>query len=234
MDKKNSGTVQRKGDKKLKDIELFLFDLDGTLINSAQDIAEAVNFTLKELGKNPLPNDEIIKHVGYGARNLMKDILKTLDNNIIDRATNIFRDYYLKHSCEYTKPYPYIVELLNILKERNKKIGVITNKFEAVSKEILDKLNLSKYTDILIGADTTEERKPSPKPVLYALETLNVRPENSIIIGDSEVDIQAGKNAGINTALVLYGYGKTELAKQLNPDYIFSNVNEIINHFLDK
>ena len=228
MDKKDSRAVQGEGKRKLNEFKLFLFDLDGTLIDSAGDIVEAVNFSLKELGRNPLPSNEIIKHVGYGARNLMKDVLKTSDSNLIEKATNLFRDYYLKHSCEYTKPYPYIIDLLKLLKEKNKKIGVITNKFEAVSREILDKLNLTKYIDILVGADTTKERKPSPIPVLYALEKLNMKPEDTIIIGDSEVDIQAGKNSGIKTALVLYGYGKTELAKQFNPDYIFNNVNEII------
>ncbi len=218
--------------KELKKLKTFLFDLDGTLINSADDIAEAVNYTLKQLNRELLPKEEIVKYVGYGAKKLMEDVLKLTGNNIndeiIEKATKMFRDYYLSNPCIYTTPYPYTEELLKFLKGNNKKVGVITNKYEEVSKKILDKLTLSKYIDIVVGGDTVGEKKPSAKPVNYALNKLNTKPEESIFIGDSEVDIQAGKNANTKTGLVLYGYGKIELAKQLNPDYIFNSFKEIL------
>ena len=212
----------------LKNLETFLFDLDGTLINSADDIVEAVNYTLKQLNRKPLPKDEIIKHVGYGGRKLMEDVLKTDDNELIEKATNIFREYYLSHPCVYTTPYPYIEDLLKFLKEKGKKVGVITNKYEEVSKKILDKLKLSKYIDIVIGSDTVGEKKPSAKPINFALNHLGTEAKKSILIGDSEVDIQAGKNANSKTGLVLYGYGKIELAKQFKPDYIFKSPVDIL------
>lgn len=217
----------------LKGLKTFLFDLDGTLINSVDDIAEAVNYTLKQLSREPLPKREIIKHVGYGAKRLMEDVLKIDDKGLIEKATAIFRNYYLSNPCVYTVPYPYIEDLLKFLKEKNKKIGVITNKYEEVSKRILDKLGLSKYIDIIIGADTVGEKKPSAKPIKFALNSLNVRENESILIGDSEVDIQAGKNANTKTGLVLYGYGKVELAKQLKPDYIFKSSADLLKSLGD-
>ncbi len=214
--------------KELKELKTFLFDLDGTLINSADDIAEAVNYTLKQLNREPLPKEEIVKYVGYGAKKLMEDVLNVEDEELIQKATYIFREFYLSNPCVYTTPYPYTEELLKVLKENNKKVGVITNKYEEVSKRILDKLGLSKYIDIVVGGDTVGEKKPSAKPVNYALDRLNAKSEESILIGDSEVDIQAGKNANTKTGLVLYGYGKIELAKQLKPDYIFNSFKEIL------
>ncbi len=214
--------------KELKELKTFLFDLDGTLINSADDIAEAVNYTLKQLNREPLPKEKIVKYVGYGAKKLMEDVLNVEDEELIQKATYIFREFYLSNPCVYTTPYPYIEDLLKVLKENNKKVGVITNKYEEVSKRILDKLGLSKYIDIVVGGDTAGEKKPSAKPVNYALDGLNAKSEESILIGDSEVDIQAGKNANTKTGLVLYGYGKIELAKQLKPDYIFNSVKEIL------
>jgi len=216
-----------------KDLELFLFDLDGTLINSADDIVEAVNYALKKLGFEPLPKEEIVKHVGYGAKNLMKDVLNTTDEDLIERATKLFAEYYLANPIVYTKPYPYIVETLQTLKNKDKKIGVITNKMSSISEEILEKLDLMKYIDILVGVDTTSERKPSPVPVLYACENLKTSPEKSILIGDSEVDIQAGKNAGTKTGLVMYGYGKTHLALQENPDFIFETPEDLYKFVLE-
>jgi len=210
-----------------KELQLFLFDLDGTLINSADDIAEAVNYALKQLGREPLPNEEIIKHVGYGAKNLMKDVLNTTDEELINKATKLFASYYLSNPSVYTKPYPYIPETLQLLKQKNKKIGVITNKIAKVSERILKQLNLNQYIDILVGAETTSEKKPSPKPVLYACEKLNIPPQKAILIGDSEVDIQAGKNAGTKTGLVKYGYGKINLALAENPDIIFETPKDI-------
>ncbi len=212
-----------------KNLKLFLFDLDGTLINSADDIVEAVNYSLKQLGFRTLPKEEIVKHVGYGARNLMKDVLKTDDDKLIDKATELFREYYLSHPVVYTKPYPYIPEILELIKKKDLFTGVITNKIASVSEKILKELDLMKWIDVLVGAETTSEKKPSPKPVLYALEKLNIPNDEAILIGDSEVDIQAGKNAKTLTGLVMYGYGKTDLALAENPDYIFKTPRDIYN-----
>ena len=209
----------------LSHIEAFLFDLDGTLIDSSEDIYRAVLHTLKELGYTPLPKEEVIKHVGYGGRRLLQGVLNPKDEKLLDKAVNIFREYYFSNPAVYTKLYTGIEELLKNLKEKNKNIAVITNKYEDISWEIIKKLGIEDYIDILVGGDTLPEKKPSPMPVIYTLEKLNKN--KAVMIGDSETDIKAGKEAGIETCLVLYGFGKKDVALSYSPDYIVENPNQI-------
>ncbi len=207
----------------------YFFDLDGTLIDSSKDIAQATNYTLQKLGFSPLPEEEIIKHVGYGGRKLLEGVIGKNDPDLINKAVSIFREYYFNNPVVHTKPYPQAIEVLEKLKRSNKKIAVITNKYENVSREILKKLDLSEYVDLVIGGDTLDEKKPSPKPVIYALEKFVLSPENAVMIGDSETDILSGKNASTKTCLVMFGYGKKDLAMSYKPDYVVSNLIEILD-----
>ncbi len=208
-------------------MKVILFDLDGTLIDSGKDIAVAANYALKKLGKPELPEEQIIKHVGYGGYKLIQGILDTKDQNLINEGVKYFRDYYFSHPVDYTKPYDKIPELLENLKEDNKHLAVITNKYEDISKQILKELDLLEFFDIVVGGDTTDQKKPDPKPILYALETLSHDPEEAIMIGDSEADIKAGKSAETKTCLVTYGFGKTELARSFNPDFEANSVEDL-------
>ena len=212
-------------------IDTFLFDLDGTLINSSKDIAVAANYALQNLGFSPLPEEEIIKHVGYGGEKLIQGILNTNDKNLISKGVKIFREYYFSNPAVHTTLYPYINQLLTALKEQGKTIGVITNKYEDISRQILEKLGVMDRIDILIGGDTTPYKKPRPEPILYALDKFGSKPENTIMIGDSEADIQAGKQAGTKTALVLYGFGKKDIALSHNPDFVVKTPEELFNIF---
>ncbi len=210
----------------LSHIDTFLFDLDGTLVDSSGDIYVAVVHTLKELGFEPLPKEDVIKHVGYGGRKLLEGVLNTKDEKLLDKAVEIFRDYYFKNPVVYSKTYDGIKDLLKTLKEKNKKIAVVTNKYEDISWEVVNGVGIGEYIDFLVGGDTTSEKKPSPVPVLYALERLGSK--EAVIIGDSETDINAGKKAGIETCLVMYGFGKKDLALASNPDYIVESIKQII------
>ncbi len=212
-------------------IDTYLFDLDGTLINSSKDISVAVNYTLEKLGLTPLPEKEIIKHVGYGGKKLLQGVLSTQDEDLLDKAVKIFREYYFANPAEYTTLYPYTEELLRKLKEENKKIAVVTNKYEDISRQILEKLGVMSLIDIVIGGDTTEYKKPQPEPVLYAISILGSSPEKSIMIGDSETDIISGKQAGTKTALVLYGFGKKDIALSHNPDFVVKTPEELFRLF---
>ncbi len=208
-----------------KQIDAVFFDLDGTLIDSAKDIAISANYALEKLGFPKLPEEEIVKHIGYGGENLLRNVLPINDENILKEAVKIFREYYFSNPSVYTKPYKLIPEILENLKKQNKKIAVITNKYYDISKEILEKLNIFEYIDLLLGGDSVENKKPHPEPVLKAMETLKVI--NPVIVGDSETDIKSGKEAGIKTILVEYGFGKVELAKSFNPDYIVKNTRQL-------
>ncbi|WP_457640561.1 HAD family hydrolase [Persephonella sp.] len=230
MDRQNNKKVSgiQAEIKEIAEKELFLFDLDGTVINSSKDISVAVNYALEKLGKDPLPQKEIIKHVGYGGKKLMEGVLGTTDEDIINKAVELFREYYFKYPAEYTTLYPYVEELFIELKNRDKKIGIVTNKYEDISRRIIEKLNIDRYLDILIGGDTVEKKKPDPEPIMYAVEKLSKSPYQTVMIGDSEADIQAGKFAGVFTVLVAYGFGKTDVAVRYNPDFIIYSLDEIL------
>ncbi|HIQ24511.1 MAG TPA: HAD family hydrolase [Persephonella sp.] len=208
-----------------RQIDAVFFDLDGTLINSSKDIAISANYALEKLGFPKLNEEEIVKHIGYGGENLLRNILPVNDDNILKKAVEIFKKYYFSNPVIYTKPYELIPEILESLKKQGKKIAVITNKYYDISKEILEKLDIFQYIDLLLGGDSVKNKKPYPEPVLKAIESLNVKVP--IIIGDSETDIKSGKDAGIKTVLVEYGFGKIDLAKSFNPDFIVKNTKEL-------
>ncbi|WP_457624844.1 HAD family hydrolase [Persephonella sp.] len=224
--------MDRQGNSKISgiqaEIETFLFDLDGTLIDSSKDIAVAVNYALGKLGRASLPEEEIIKHVGYGGRKLIEGVLNTADEDIIEEGVRLFREYYFSNPAEYTVLYPYVREILEKLKESGKKVGIVTNKYEDISRQIVKKLKIDGYIDILVGGDTTQKKKPDPEPVLYAVKNLGSRPDISVMIGDSEADVKAGKDAGLKTVLVGYGFGKKDVAMRYNPDFVVKSLREIL------
>ncbi|MEZ0323449.1 MAG: HAD-IIIA family hydrolase [Hydrogenothermaceae bacterium] len=205
---------------------LYLFDLDGTILDSKEDIAIAVNYGLKKVGLPERDSNEIVKYVGYGAKKLIDDLLKEFDEEIKNEVLIHFREFYTQNPVIKSKIYPNVEDILKKLKDKGKNISVVTNKYEDISKRILEYFKIDRYIDLVVGADTTSEKKPSPKPVFYILEKLNQTKENTILIGDSETDIQTSKNAGIYSCFVLHGYGNRELALKLNPDFVIKNFSE--------
>jgi phosphoglycolate phosphatase len=211
----------------MKHLELYIFDLDGTLLDSGKDIALAANYAFEKLNFKTFSEEEIISKVGYGAKKLIEDLIPEYPQEIKDKALEYFKEFYYSNPVIYSRLYEGAEETLKKLKELSKKVAVVTNKYEALSVEILKKLNVIDYIDLIVGADTTSEKKPHPLPVFYTLEKLKSDKDKSIIIGDSETDVLTGKNAGIKTALVLQGYGNKELALSLNPDYVLDGLKFI-------
>jgi len=208
----------------MKHLELYIFDLDGTLLDSGKDIALAANYAFEKLNLKTFSEEEIISKVGYGAKKLIEDLIPEYPQEIKDKALEYFKEFYYSNPVIYSRLYEGAEETLKKLKELSRKVAVLTNKYEALSVEILKKLNVIDYIDLVVGADTTSEKKPHPLPVFYTIEKLKSDKDKSIIIGDSETDVLTGKNAGIKTALVLQGYGNKELALSLNPDYVLDGL----------
>jgi len=211
----------------MKHLELYIFDLDGTLLDSGKDIALAANYAFEKLNLKTFSEEEIISKVGYGAKKLIEELISEYPQKIKDRTLEYFKEFYYSNPVIYSRLYEGAEETLKKLKELSKKVAVVTNKYEALSVEILKKLNVIDYIDLVVGADTTSEKKPHPLPIFYTLEKLKSDKDKSIIIGDSETDVLTGKNAGIKTALVLQGYGNKELALSLNPDYALDSLKFI-------
>lgn len=217
-------------------IKLIIFDLDGTLIDSSRDITEAINYAIEPYGLSPLTTKDTIKLVGEGISRLIEKLLATTNFNgnddvrrtVMDR----FLEYYSAHLLDNTDTYPDVRFTLERLKEYKK--AVISNKREALSRRILEGLGLSNFFDSIIGSDSTPEKKPSPVPILKVLAELDVKPEEAIIVGDSNLDIEAGRAAGLRTVSVTYGYRPYEMIK--DADFIIDRIGDLeeIIKVLDK
>jgi phosphoglycolate phosphatase len=208
-------------------IELIIFDLDGTLIDSIHDIADAVNYTFEPYGVRKLASEEVAPMVGEGASKLIQNVLDTFLLSHPDKETLKRRllEYYLAHHSDNTQAYPEVLEMLEALRDFKK--ALVTNKPENLTLAILDKLDLRKHFDMVIAADTMEERKPSPAPVLHVLSSLKVRPERAIIVGDSKIDVDTGKAASVRTVAVTYGYGQNNFHKEA--DFIIDSPSQLID-----
>jgi phosphoglycolate phosphatase len=203
-------------------IKLILFDLDGTLVDTVMDITNALNYALNPQGGKSFTSEDAKRLIGEGITRLIEKVLGE-EKQSKDAVIKRFLDYYSEHLTDNSTVYPYVRETLEELTGYKK--GVISNKREYLSAQLLKRLDLLKYFDLVIGSDTTPERKPSAVPVVYALSKLEVEPHEAVMVGDSNYDIEAGRKAGLKTIAVTYGY--RERRYLLNADYIIDSFNSL-------
>jgi len=204
-------------------IKLILFDLDGTLVDTSKDITIALNYALRPYGMKELTTRDTVKMVGEGITRLIEKILGDKNLSFKDEITSRFIEYYSKHLTDYSREYPYVRETLKQLSGYKK--AVISNKREALSVELLGRLDLFRYFNLVAGSDTTSEKKPSPVPIFYVMEKLKTNQDESVIVGDSNYDIEAGKKAGIKTVAVTYGYREREYLR--DADYMIDSLKDL-------
>jgi 2-phosphoglycolate phosphatase len=213
-------------------LKAVLFDLDGTLVDSVKDLAESVNFTRQHYGLDRLPDSTIMAFVGNGVYNLLGKSLETADQTKIGEAYQIFQDHYRIHCADHTKPFPGAFELLIALKEKNIKMGVVSNKPQEFTDLVLKQLNLGHYFEVAFGPESTKNRKPDPEPLLTALQKLGAQPQEAVMIGDSIVDIQAARAARMRIAVLTHGYGTREILRSAQPDWIVDSLSDLIKILL--
>ena len=218
-------------------IRLLIYDLDGTLIDSGKDIANCVNRALKELGLSELPEQRINFFVGKGARNLLENVLPEVLNEkpseqFVDQTLKLYRNYYRKHLLDETKLFPFVKEVLKHFE--SKKQAVITNKSEDFSRQILAGLGVESYFFRIVGGEQAFPKKPSPEAVFDIMKSAPALAHETVLIGDSDVDIQTGKNAGIKTIAVTYGFSNHEEIRRSKPDVILHDLRELMSHPLLK
>jgi len=204
-------------------IQLLLFDLDGTLVDTIRDITNALNYALNSIGIKKLTIDETKQFVGEGLTKLIEKVLGEGKKEFREAVTNTFLQFYTDHLIDYSPVYPHVKTTLERLVKYKK--AVISNKREYLSTEILDKLKLLRYFDLVVGSDTTIEKKPSAVPILYVLQKLRARPEEAVMVGDSNFDIEAGRKAGVTTVAVTYGYRERQYL--LAADHMIDQFNEL-------
>lgn len=219
--------------------ELLLFDLDGTLIDSAPDLALSINYMLRSINHNEFSEEVIDSWVGNGAQTLVKRALsgnKTVDENIdkelFDRALSIFLEYYKNNLCVKTTPYPNVKQTLEALKDEGYKLAIITNKPFDFIEPILEQLALNTLFELSIGGDSLPQKKPSPLPLQYICKKFNVKARNTLMIGDSKNDILAAKAAGIESIGVSYGYNYGEDIRVYEPNYVVDDFADILKVIL--
>jgi phosphoglycolate phosphatase len=188
-------------------IAAVLFDLDGTLVDSLEDLTDAVNHMLAGFGRQQLAPSEVRQLVGKGARNLVQRALSTHSSAEIESGLAAFTAFNTQHITDKSRLYPGVRELLQQLAADNTRMAVISNKQEALSRLILKALGIDTYFDLIAGGDTYREMKPSPLPLLNAIDEFSCSPAAAVMVGDSINDIQAGVRAGITTIGCSWGYG---------------------------
>ncbi len=209
--------------------KLAIFDLDGTILDTLEDLKNSVNFALN---KNNLPERslcEIRSFVGNGIRLLVeRAVPENTSAQITEKVFSDFKTHYKSHSADNTKPYEGIKELLISLKEKGVKSAVVSNKADFAVQTLVDDY-FSGFFDFAVGEKDGVRRKPHPDSVFTVLEKLNVNKEDAIYIGDSEVDVETARNTGMSCVAVTWGFRDESLLKKLNPEYIVSSPSEIIN-----
>lgn len=194
----------------MREYKTYVFDLDGTLLNTINDLAASVNFALKEYGMPQHTVDEVRNFVGNGVKKLMERAVPDgLDNPLFEDAYATFKKHYLEHGLDTTKPYPGIVDLLRELKKSGKNIAVVSNKFYDATGELVRHF-FGEYVKVAIGERENIRKKPAPDTVLEAFRLLGVDKEDAVYIGDSDVDVNTAKNFGIPCISVLWGFRDKE------------------------
>lgn len=208
-------------------IKAIIFDMDGTVLNTLDDIWVAVNHALKQKGLPSKSQDDIKKAVGNGAFKLIERIVPR--SYSLEETKDLFHSYqayYDAHSAVYTKPYEGILELLKKLKKKGFLLGVVSNKFEHLVQGLNTDVFMNLF-DVAVGEVKGIPIKPAPDMVFKALDILNVAPNESIFVGDSEVDMDTAFHAHVTSVGVTWGFRDEALLREHNADYIIHHPNEL-------
>ncbi|MCP4408279.1 MAG: HAD-IA family hydrolase [Gammaproteobacteria bacterium] len=209
----------------------ILFDLDGTLADTAPDLAFTLNTILEEQGLAALPLQTIRSHVSQGGAALIRlGFGENLDEIAFQRLRNRFLKLYATHICVNTRLFPEMDRVLTHIEDQGMKWGVVTNKQAWLTDPLMAALRLDQRASCIVSGDTTSERKPHPKPLLHACEVANSLPQHCLYLGDDPRDIQAGNAAGMTTLVARYGYIHADNSpEQWGADGIIDDIAELLD-----
>ena len=213
----------------MEKIDLMIFDFDGTIVNTGDDLAAAVNHSLDTLGIPLLNNEDIIGYVGDGVKKLIERSLGNQFPEKFDEALSNFMEYYGEHLLDSTELYPGVLEILHHYK--NKVKVIVTNKLYSYTLRIVEELDITKYFDKIIGIDSSPYKKPDSRLLEPLIKEYGVERRHTFVIGDGTNDILLAKNAGVVSCALLNGLGSRDKLLQLKPDYVFENISELIRLF---
>ncbi|WP_176081466.1 phosphoglycolate phosphatase [Paraburkholderia tropica] len=212
-------------------IEAALIDLDGTMVDTADDFAAGLNGMLAQFDAEETTREEVMGYVGKGSEHLIKSVLAprfAADDAQarFDEALALYQDEYAKINGRHTHLYPDVEVGLAALRAQGIKLACVTNKPHRFAVELLQQYGLSPYFEVVLGGDSLPKKKPDPLPMLTACERLGVNPASAVAIGDSENDAIAGRAAGMATLTVPYGYNHGQPVQKIESDGIVATLLE--------
>ena len=206
--------------------QLILYDLDGTLVDTLEDIAQAANHMLREMHAPTLPPSDVRRYIGHGLHELVKGCLKTDDPASIERGSKIYRAYYTTHLVDHSRLYPGAQEVLEHFKSRRQ--AVITNKPNPYASDILRALGVAGYFFEVVGGNSAYPKKPHPGSLLAIMERAKAAPQETVFIGDSPVDIETGRQAGVLTVCVTHGFSDAHEIRAAAPDVMVDSFPDLL------
>lgn len=213
----------------MRDFKTYIFDLDGTLLSTLNDLASSTNYALRWAGMPERTIEEVRMFVGNGVKLLMeRAIPEGVNNPKFEETYAKFREHYMEHNLDTTRPYDGVPELLHELKRRGKHLAIVSNKFYAATQD-LAKHFFPDTIEVAIGERENIRKKPAPDTVLEALRQLNVSKEDAVYIGDSDVDIMTAKNCGLPCISVLWGFRDKDFLIEHGGSLFVEKPNEILS-----
>lgn len=208
-----------------------IFDLDGTLVDSAPDLHAALNHALAVGGRPPVSLEDVRHMVGRGARLLLERALEATGGlptqKRLEELVGEFFTYYERHLSDHTRPFEGVREALDILRGSDVLMGVCTNKPMRFTTPLLENVGLAPYFSAIVGADSYPFRKPDPRHLTATLEAMGAGARRAVVVGDSFYDISAAKAANLPVIAVSFGYTETPVT-ELDPDYIIDHFDELL------
>ncbi|MDD3445647.1 MAG: phosphoglycolate phosphatase [Zavarzinia sp.] len=222
--------------------DTVIFDLDGTLVDSAPDLTGALNATMATLGLHPIPEAEVRHMVGHGARKLIERGLEAhavpKSSAEVDALVAVFIDHYAGHVADSSVAFPGVVATLDWLRARGVRLGVCTNKPESLAKQLLVALELDRFfpAAAILGGDSLPVKKPDGRHLIATVEALEGDLTRTVMVGDSATDLRAARDADVPVVLVSFGYTPVP-AHELEPDAVidhFTDLTKVMPEVLDR
>jgi phosphoglycolate phosphatase len=210
-------------------IDLIVFDLDGTLVDSLPDLANAANHALKSLGLPVQPLEAHQKMIGAGEKNYVRRFLGPDHQHLYDQALKLYLEHYSGHLGEHTRVYPGVKETLARLAPR--KMAVLSNKREDLSRQVVEVMGLGNFFLLVRGGDSYGVLKPSPEGLSALIQELGGTPARTLMVGDKPEDVLTGQGAGARTAALTNGYGDPEAITAARPDHLLLNFPQVAGLF---
>ncbi len=211
----------------MRDYMYYLFDADGTLIDTTELIWRCFENTAEIIGHGPIGREAALKHIGLTLRDQMTVYFGKLDDAEYDRYRTIHMDYQMSVYSQYLKLFPGVLNTLDKLKSNGKKLAIVTSRFRNSLDVYLRDTGIYDYFDVIISPESTKCHKPDPEPAIKALEELNAQKRESLFVGDATFDIECGTNAGIDTAFVNWSVNNHASLKK-NPTWFINTMGDLI------